>query len=118
MSIIEDEYSNGFDSFLDEEDLGNADYYCEHGTFIGNPYGGDYICGWCEDGVPYADYLRYVESMRLHVFYKNLRAEAFNAFDQVRFVHTLGTGELPRPWVDMIVAVWVGANSRIARWAS
>ena len=24
--------------------------YCKHGTFIGDPYGPDYLCGKCEDG--------------------------------------------------------------------
>lgn len=24
--------------------------YCKHGTYIGNPYGADYLCGYCEDG--------------------------------------------------------------------
>jgi hypothetical protein len=24
--------------------------YCVHGTYIGDPYGADYICGLCEDG--------------------------------------------------------------------
>jgi hypothetical protein len=38
------------DPLFDEEDLVNPDYRCVHGTFIGNPYGGDYLCGWCESG--------------------------------------------------------------------
>lgn len=24
--------------------------YCKHGTFIGDPYGADYLCGYCESG--------------------------------------------------------------------
>jgi hypothetical protein len=24
--------------------------HCKHGTFIGDPYGADYLCGYCEDG--------------------------------------------------------------------
>ncbi len=24
--------------------------YCKHGTNIGNPYGADLMCGFCEDG--------------------------------------------------------------------
>lgn len=24
--------------------------YCRHGNYVGNPYGGDYMCGRCEDG--------------------------------------------------------------------
>lgn len=38
------------DNLFDEEDLGVSSNYCKHGTFIGNPYGGDYLCGWCESG--------------------------------------------------------------------
>lgn len=38
------------DILFDEEDLGNDDFYCEHGTFIGNPFGGDYMCHACEMG--------------------------------------------------------------------
>jgi len=33
-----------------EQDRSNADHYCEHGNFIGSPYGGDYLCHWCELG--------------------------------------------------------------------
>lgn len=25
-------------------------HYCKHGTFIGDPYGPDLMCGWCESG--------------------------------------------------------------------
>jgi len=38
------------DNLFDEDDLSNTDFRCKHGTFIGNPYGGDYLCGWCESG--------------------------------------------------------------------
>lgn len=24
--------------------------YCKHGTYLGNPYGADHICGRCENG--------------------------------------------------------------------
>jgi hypothetical protein len=33
------------------------DYYCVHGTFVGNPHGGDYMCGDCEMGVTREEYL-------------------------------------------------------------
>lgn len=36
------------DNLFDEEDLSVSSNYCSHGNFIGNPYGGDYLCGWCE----------------------------------------------------------------------
>jgi hypothetical protein len=32
------------------EEYSDSRYYCEHGTFIGNPYGADYMCGFCESG--------------------------------------------------------------------
>ena len=38
------------DNFLDDEDFSNPSFRCKHGTFIGNPYGGDYLCGGCENG--------------------------------------------------------------------
>jgi hypothetical protein len=38
------------DPLFDEDDLANPNYRCVHGTFIGNPYGGDYLCGRCESG--------------------------------------------------------------------
>lgn len=25
--------------------------YCEHGVFVGNPFGGDYMCHYCELGI-------------------------------------------------------------------
>ena len=28
----------------------NPDSYCKHGQYVGNPYGGDLICGECEEG--------------------------------------------------------------------
>lgn len=100
MTITE-EYGNGYDPYLDEEDLGNADFYCEHGTFIGNSVGGDYMCGWCEDGVPYADYLRYVERMRHDVAMKNATTNLFHAVGQ----HM--TKDCPQFIIDMAVAIWV-----------
>jgi hypothetical protein len=38
------------DPFYDDDDLLHDENYCRHGTFTGNPYGGDYMCGWCESG--------------------------------------------------------------------
>lgn len=40
------------DPFYDPSDRQNPDFHCKHGTFVGNPYGGDYICQACEDGEP------------------------------------------------------------------
>lgn len=38
------------DNLFDEDDLSNKEFYCKHGTFIGNPYGADFLCGGCENG--------------------------------------------------------------------
>jgi hypothetical protein len=34
---------------------GIPDHYCEHGNYIGSPYGADILCGWCEDGISVAE---------------------------------------------------------------
>lgn len=33
-----------------EQDLEDDGSYCEHGTFVGNAFGGDYLCHPCEMG--------------------------------------------------------------------
>lgn len=33
-----------------EQDTSDDRNYCRHGSYIGNPYGGDYMCGPCEMG--------------------------------------------------------------------
>jgi hypothetical protein len=38
------------DPLYDPTDRDNPNYHCAHGTFTGNPYGADYMCGWCESG--------------------------------------------------------------------
>lgn len=45
------------DPMFDEEDLSNPSYRCEHGTFIGNPYGADYMCFHCEMGTPWDEFV-------------------------------------------------------------
>ena len=55
---------NAYDTLYDDEDLSNDSYRCKHGTFTGNPHGGDYLCGWCEDGSSDEDYAAYIEAMR------------------------------------------------------
>ena len=32
--------------------MNRDDRYCKHGTYVGDPYGPDYMCGMCEDGEP------------------------------------------------------------------
>lgn len=42
--------TNTTDPLYDPSDRDVAEFHCKHGTFTGNPYGGDYLCGWCESG--------------------------------------------------------------------
>lgn len=59
FDILEDRKKNLFkDPFPyieDGEPKGwRTDYnvsYCKHGTNLGTPYGADYLCGYCEDGI-------------------------------------------------------------------
>lgn len=44
-----------WDNMVDGRPKGwKTDYtrYCKHGANIGDPYGPDYLCGYCEDGTP------------------------------------------------------------------
>lgn len=49
---------------VEVEDFYDADgrgYYCKHGVFVGNPFGGDYLCGYCESGISDADFQAMIE---------------------------------------------------------
>ena len=55
-----------------EQDTSNDDHYCEHGTFIGSPFGGDYLCHWCELGVdPEPDPFQGGEDAHLEMAYED-----------------------------------------------
>tara|TARA_R100000700_G_scaffold33891_1_gene41777 strand:- start:450 stop:878 length:429 start_codon:yes stop_codon:yes gene_type:complete len=44
-----------WDNMVDGKPKGwRTDYtrYCKHGTNVGDPYGPDYLCGYCEDDTP------------------------------------------------------------------
>jgi hypothetical protein len=53
--------SNAYDPFYDDEDRAYSSNYCKHGTFIGNPYGADYMCGWCEDGTSDEEFQAWID---------------------------------------------------------
>jgi hypothetical protein len=61
-----EEYANGSDPFRDEEDLNN-------------PFGGDYLCGWCESGATKAEFEAYCDWQRQRLLFRNLTAEMFSA---------------------------------------
>lgn len=61
----------------EEEEFNNPDFHCEHGTFIGNPYGGDYLCHWCEDGISIEDYTSLIAERQAR---KNLYERALKTF--------------------------------------
>ena len=33
------------------DDANNPDWHCVHGQYTGNSWGGDFLCGMCEDGI-------------------------------------------------------------------
>jgi len=50
---------NDYEDQMDGVRLGLYDYddvHCKHGTFVGNAYGPDYMCGPCEMGVTDEEY--------------------------------------------------------------
>lgn len=69
---------SAYDPMFNEEDLTEPDYYCEHGTFTGNPYGGDYLCGWCESGATRGEYEGYILHMSAERARKRMKADVFD----------------------------------------
>jgi hypothetical protein len=41
-------YAERCEARIQREIEAEARQYCKHGTFVGDPYGPDYICGQCE----------------------------------------------------------------------
>lgn len=61
----------GGDIEPDAQDYASDSNYCSHGTYIGNAWGADYICGYCEDGVSaeqFAEIVREREAERQREF--------------------------------------------------
>lgn len=46
-------------------DYDQYDGYCEHGTYVGG-CGIDWMCGYCEEGISWQDYLAICMSNRIH----------------------------------------------------
>ena len=67
------------DPMFDESDLQVEDYYCKHGTFIGNPYGADYTCMHCEMGVTDSDYIIGLKCEKVHKYISQMRNKFFTA---------------------------------------
>lgn len=100
------------DPFYDEMDREVDTNYCVHGTFIGNPYGADYLCGWCEEGVSLEDFQRYCQRQnnrqrRINTWTKFLA----EAFDQMNGPLSLKR-RLPTCYQDLVVAIVVNGSSR------
>ena len=100
--------------------LENDDYRCEHGTYIGDPYGPDYLCCWCEMGVSLEEYH---EAMRRE---KHLREEA-NKYNQRKERLLDRMRAMPREEVErlafdptdpfMVELIWVWRVAlRMERW--
>jgi len=41
-------YCDAYDERQAQEERYRASLYCEHGTYVGDAYGPDYLCGRCE----------------------------------------------------------------------
>lgn len=46
----------------DAQDYASDRDYCRHGRYVGNPWGADYMCGYCESGISDEDYEAMVKS--------------------------------------------------------
>lgn len=82
-NAVEDE------DFLDE-------FYCKHGTFVGSPLGGDYMCGWCELGTTDEEFETYIQLQR----------------------NRLGRKNAVRLWLDLVFEDWPPAleNDKLPSW--
>lgn len=65
------------DPFFDPDDLNEPSHYCPHGRFIGNPYGADYMCFYCEMGFSDEEYAAEVQYKQDREIIKHLKAEYF-----------------------------------------
>lgn len=54
--------------------LDEPDYRCKHGAFVGDPYGPDYMCGWCEMGISDKEYDKMMKEDAKHCR-MNVKAE-------------------------------------------
>lgn len=53
--------------------------YCEHGTYVGG-CGADYMCGWCESGTPWGQYLSYLNGQVRQRTHAAMLATIFSAW--------------------------------------
>jgi hypothetical protein len=67
-----------YDPMYDESDRDEERYYCSHGTFIGNPYGADYMCHFCELGYSDDEYRAHVAYMERQTRSRAMLAELFS----------------------------------------
>jgi len=56
--------------------------YCHHGHFVGDPYGPDYMCGMCEDGI--TTYEEAIEEARVVVQRRLAAVACLFKLDQLR----------------------------------
>lgn len=66
------------DPLFDPSDLHNEDYYCKHGTFIGNPFGADYLCGFCEQGYTDSEFQAHLNSLDRARFSRQILSDMFD----------------------------------------
>lgn len=102
---------NAYDPFFDDEDTADDNNYCYHGTFIGNPCGGDFLCGWCEDGISNEDYDLYCASQAARAKRRHLAQTFLNSVlsDPVY----IGLNNCPQGLLSQPIGVLVALNRHI-----
>jgi heterodisulfide reductase subunit C len=72
---------------------------CEHGTYVGG-CGIDWMCGWCESGVPWDEYQTYLNQQVRKRTHENMVATFFsampNTYPPVAFNIALGILKAPQ----------------------
>lgn len=94
------------DPMFDPSDLEEPDYYCRHGRFIGNPYGADYMCFYCEMGYSDEEYAEEIRAIRLRKMITDLKHEVVKRvfeFGLWESVQARATDEQMKDWFGEIV---------------
>lgn len=81
------------------------DYYCEHGKFVGNPFGGDYMCHFCELGYSAEEYQAYCLSVSAERARTYLKAEVFSTILSWGTIHTFAHCLTTEAWVPQYKAL-------------
>lgn len=74
----------GGDIEPDFQDYATDNNYCIHGQYIGTPWGADYICGYCEDGVSAEEFAKIVEEREAERQRQSYQHEGFQWIGRIQ----------------------------------